>query len=205
MIFLTVFLFFYVKGKVLDVMILDTIISDQEIIDRYSKDRQEAFRLLYCKYSDKLLAVCRRYSADDVLAMDYFHEAMIKINDKLSKFKVREEGSLFRWMSRITVNMIIDTIRKERRFKPGEFFVEGQAQPEPDQALLVPLDTMYDMIRSLTPTRRIVFNLYCIEGESRKEIAKKLGISEDGVSSTLWKARKDLAKMVKDYYKEIGQ
>ena len=177
--------------------------TDKEIIDRYKKDRNDGFRLLYRKYSNKLLAVCQRYSADEGSAMDYLHEAMVKVNDKISSFKVREEGSLLRWMSKITVNMIIDAKRKEGHFHTVDISTEDiQTQAEPDQAIMIPVDEMYKMIGRLSDTRRVVFNLYCLEGHSRKEVAKELGITEDGVSSTLWKARKELSRMVMDYYKK---
>ena len=41
-----------------------------------------------------------------------------------------------------------------------------------------------------------------IDGYSYKEIADLMGISEDGASSMMSKARKDLGKMVKDYLME---
>ena len=57
----------------------------------------------------------------------------------------------------------------------------------------------------LSASKRTVFNMYAIDGYSYKEISDLLGISEDGASSTMSKARKELGRMIKDYLKESGQ
>ena len=201
---MTFFVLTYVIGLNNSKMIHESEMTDREVVERYKKDRQEGFRLLYCKYADKLLAVCRRYSTDDEIAMDYLHEGMIKIYEKLASFRVREEGSLFRWMSRVTINSIIDSIRRDQHSHFKEVTIkEEYSGDEQEEASQVPLETIYDMIGKLTPSRRVVFNLSCIEGRSRKEIAKELGITEAGVSSTLWKARQELSRMVMNYYKKL--
>lgn len=58
------------------------------------------------------------------------------------------------------------------------------------------------MIGRLSVSKRAVFNMSAIDGYSYKEIADLMGISEDGASSMMSKARKDLGKMVKDYLME---
>ena len=50
--------------------------------------------------------------------------------------------------------------------------------------------------------RRTVFNLYCIDGYSHKEIAEMLGISEKGSAGVLAKARKQLKDNIQQYLKE---
>ncbi len=176
--------------------------TDEEIKAIYQKDREEGFRLLYCKYAEKLLAVCRLYSTDEGDAMDSLHESMLKANGKMTTYHCEGEGSLFKWLSRIAVNHMIDRIRKSKRLS----FIDLSStmdypQSEPDEASIIPVEEMYKMIGSLTPARRLVFNLYYIERYSRNEIAERLGITPDGVSATLWKARKDLSKMIVEYYK----
>lgn len=65
----------------------------------------------------------------------------------------------------------------------------------------IPVEEIYKMVGRLSSARRTVFNLSAMEGYSYKEIGEMLGISEDGASSTMSKAKKDLARMVKDYLK----
>ena len=56
-----------------------------------------------------------------------------------------------------------------------------------------------EMIRELPPGYRAVFNLYVIEGKRHKEIAELLGIQEQTSASQLARAKKLLAKRIKEY------
>jgi len=62
-------------------------------------------------------------------------------------------------------------------------------------------EKLRDWIAELPDLRRTVFNLYCIDGYSHKEIGEMLGISETGSSSILAKARKQLKGMINEYLK----
>ena len=60
------------------------------------------------------------------------------------------------------------------------------------------------MVESLPDAKRVIFNLYCIEDYSHKEIAQLLGIKEKTSSSILYKARIMLSEMVNKYLIEAG-
>lgn len=205
---MTVFEYFYVIG-VKDVLMIKNIYpTDLEITEAYRKDKKDGFRLLYHKYYERILSVCKRYSAGKGEAMDFFQEAMIKINDKIDSFKPGEEGSLYGWMSRITVNIIVDELRRRGRWRLVEIDDGSEKDfidPVYDEMGVIPLEEIYKMTRSLSVSKRTVFNMYAIDGYSYKEISDLLGISEDGVSSTMSKARKELGKMIKEYLKVNGQ
>ena len=49
--------------------------------------------------------------------------------------------------------------------------------------------------------RMAVFNLYCIDGYSHKEIGEMLGISEKGSAGILAKAKKQLKEKIAHYLK----
>ncbi|MBR4756955.1 MAG: sigma-70 family RNA polymerase sigma factor [Bacteroidales bacterium] len=182
-----------------------SVAADLEIKERYLTDRKEGFRLLYQKYSDRILAVCRRYSSDSDEALDCFQEAMLDIDRKFRSYEFQGEGSLKRWMTRVTVNKIIDGLRKKARKEVVDFpgGSDNLVEPTPsyEETESVPLEEMYRMIERLSPVKRAVFNMFCIEGYSHKEIGASLGISEKGSSSLLSKARKELAGMVTEYLK----
>ena len=175
--------------------------TDEIILTQYKKDRREGFRLLYQKYSERILSVCRRYSADDGQAMDYFQDVMLRVNDRLRSYRFKGEGSLLLWLSRVTVNMIVDKMREESRIEILDINevggdLEDTSYEDSDK---VPVDEMFKMIDRLSPVKREVFNLHCIDGYSHKEVGTMLGITEDGASSLLSKARKDLSEMIKEY------
>jgi RNA polymerase sigma-70 factor (ECF subfamily) len=182
----------------------DSIVSsDEGILELFRKDRREAFRLLYDEYAGRLFSVCNRYIVDEQLAADLLHETMLKVYDHLSSFKYDGEGSLFRWMSRIAVNMILDKKKwaRRHRLQVSELVWNQIPEPELESDDEIPAEEMRKMIGRLSPIKRAVFNMYCIEGYSHREIGSLLGISENGSSSTLSKAKKELAAMIIDYLK----
>ena len=180
-------------------------LTDLEIVEVYKVDKREGFRLLYRKYSERIFAICRRYSSDREGAMDFFQEAMIKINDKICSVAIKEEGSIYSWMYRVAVNLILDKLRREKKRQKveiREFCETDYTDPLYDDFEGIPVEVLYEMIGRLSVSKRAVFNMYAIDGYSYKEIAELMGISEDGASSMMSKARKDLGKMVKDYLME---
>lgn len=186
-------------------MTIKSVPADLEIKERYLTDRKEGFRLLYGKYSERMLAVCRRYSSDREEALDHFQEAMLRIDRKMGSFEYKGEGSLQRWMTRVAVNMMMDGLRSKKKHQEVDLAdrIEEIADITYEDAEKVPLEEMYAMIGRLAPVKRAVFNMFCMEGYSHREIGKALGISEKGASSILSRARRELSGMVNEYLKEM--
>ena len=143
--------------------------------------------------------------ADTVLDvfMDYFQEAILRINSKInSSYNYNGEGSLFRWMSTVTVNRILDNLRKQNKLKEIRLEDTGIDMSEDviDVPEDIPLEDILKMVEELSPAKRTVFNLF-IDGFSYKEIAQILRITEYGASSTMSKARKELSMKIDEYYR----
>ena len=66
----------------------------------------------------------------------------------------------------------------------------------------LPYDDLKRLIAELPDGYRTVFNLYCIEELSHREIAERLGISEKTSSSQLFRAEALLARRIKEYVKD---
>lgn len=151
-----------------------------------------------------MYTICRRYLGDTEEAEDVCQESLIKVFDKIAKFKYKGKGSLYAWISRIAVNHTLNHIRKNRLCPVSleEVFDEGK-ENIPDlsgeEILRVPNEKLLEMIGQLSETRRTVFNLYCMEKYSHQEIGKMLGISEKGSAGFLAKARKQLREEIQRY------
>ena len=74
-----------------------------------------------------------------------------------------------------------------------------------DAADDIPAQVLMDMVAALPSVRRTVFNMYCIDGFSHKDIAAAIGITEKGSASILAKARTQLRSAVNDYLKGTGR
>lgn len=174
-------------------------IEDLELARLCARGDDKARKEMYTRYAGSLYAICIRYVGDRELARDLMHDSMIRIYDTIGKY--RPTGSLKAWMSRVTVNLVIDHMRKERKFLIVPLEGEQEKIPEPsaDEMRTVPKEELIRMISALPEAKRVIFNLFCIEGYSHKDISKMLGIKEKTSSSLLFKAREQLAGNIKDY------
>ena len=159
---------------------------------------------LYRRYAARLLSLCRRYTRDLEEAEDLLQDAVIQALDKIETYKYTGKGSLYGWMSRIAVNKAVNQIRRQRWrwFSLDMREQDTVADLSAAEMETIPEEKLLEWIAGLPDLRRAVFNLYCIEGCSHKEIGKMLGISEKGSAGVLAKARKQLKEKIRRYLKE---
>ena len=150
--------------------------------------QQELFRLT----GPKMLAFCRRYCKSEDDARDALQEGFIKVFTSLNKY--RGDSAPETWMSRIFINTAIDQYKKGQQYTgmfdslPDELEREEESyndNPFPCTAvdILKVMDTMPEGYR-------IIFNLYCMENFTHKQIAESLGISEGTSKSQYARAKK---------------
>ncbi len=174
--------------------------KEQYIIKLFRRGDASAMDMLYAEYADYLTAVCARYIPDDDELKDVLQESFIKIFSKIGEFNYRGNGSLRAWITRIVINESLLTIRK----KKNSPIINIENEPpdiQDDEPELgnIGEEVLTNMIRQLPDGYRTVFNLFVIEGKSHKEIAKILNIKADSSASQFHKAKKQLAKMIKNY------
>lgn len=182
--------------------------TEQELARLCTAGDREAQGELYAQYASRLYALCYRYVADREEAQDLMHDAMIKAMDSFRSFSYSGDGSLFAWLRRLTVNVVIDRIRQmsKLRLVPIDSVMEPGNTDADDEAIDdIPAQALLDMVAALPSVRRTVFNMYCIDGFSHKDIADAIGITEKGSASILAKARAQLKSQVNDYLKRTGR
>lgn len=179
-------------------------IKDMELAELCARGDDEARKEVYERYAASLYALCIRYVGDRELARDLMHDSMMKIFDTIGKY--RPTGSLKSWVSRVTVNLVIDYLRRSRRFDTVSIEERQERIPEPsnDEMMSVPKAELLRMVERLPDTKRVIFNMFCVEGYSHKDIAAMLGIKEKTSSSLLFKAREQLAGEVRNYLRING-
>lgn len=175
--------------------------SESELLDLAARRDHAAMKAIYDRYVEYLAAACARYVGDENDRKDVLQEAFIKIFTSLDKFEFRGEGSFKAWMVRIAVN---EALRFLKRNMSNSFIeyddklpdVADEPEPEVDG---IPDDVINELILSLPPGYRMVFNLYVFERKSHKEIAKLLGIGESSSASQFSRAKALLSKRIKEY------
>jgi RNA polymerase sigma-70 factor (ECF subfamily) len=180
------------------------MMEEQELAHRCARRDRQAREELFRRYSPRLLALCLRYTRDRSEADDLLQDAFIKVFDRIGRFRWQGGGSLFNWMARVTLNLFFDKARRRRLLRETDIGPLEETLPEPDyeETLQVPPERLQAMIAGLPDRYRTVFQLYCVDHLSHKEIASLLGIQERTSSADLSRAKALLAKQIKQYLHE---
>jgi RNA polymerase sigma-70 factor (ECF subfamily) len=110
------------------------------------------------------------------------------------------------WLRRIVVNEALGILREQKRWNWAELQeIQDQASEWDDQLSELSVAEILQLIASLPPGYRAVFNLAMIEGYSHPEIAQLLNISEGTSKSQLSKARSFLQKKLSNLYRHDYQ
>lgn len=173
---------------------------DKEFLKALQKDCRKAGRRLYDCYSGYVMAICLRYLSDSDVASDALQDTFVKILTRIDSFEYRGEGSLKAWIGKIAANEALIHLKRQPLIFTDHLPDVSEEPEEPDVGK-VPLDVLYRMIGDLPAGYRAVFNLYVFEQQSHHEIARKLNISEGTSASQLLRAKRQLARKIKEYIK----
>ncbi|WP_159950270.1 RNA polymerase sigma factor [Polaribacter septentrionalilitoris] len=173
----------------------------EELIKGCCKNKLSAQAKVYQIFSDKLFAICLKYSRNYQDAEDILQDSFLTIFKKIDTYK--NKGSFEGWLKRITINTALQKYREKTTLEiveevPDEENQENeQAENLKDDAL--DLDVLLNLIQQLPDKYRLVFNLYVLDNYSHKEIAELLNISEGTSKSNLSRARAILKQKVVNY------
>jgi RNA polymerase sigma factor (sigma-70 family) len=170
-------------------------VKELELIQGCIQEDRHCQRAVFDRYAGKMMTVCLRYARHRMEAEDLLQDSFIKIFDNIHRFEGK--GSFEGWIRRIVVNTALKSISKHSFQKEG-IGLENIYESSEDPSVLAQLseEEILKLIQELPDGYRIVFNLYCIEGYSHKEIGETLGIEESTSRSQLVKARNMLQNKV---------
>lgn len=162
---------------------------DKHLLDSCIKGDREAQRVLYDRLASRMFPVCIRYVGDRTLAEDVLQEGFITLFTKLKDYK--GDGSFEGWARRIFVTTALMSLRKKDALKMSEELdaVKGMKADTTSQIQNIGYKELMELVMSLPPGFRTVFNMYAIEGYSHKEIAETLGITETTSRTQFSRAR----------------
>lgn len=175
--------------------------TEERLLQGIRKGERGAQRMLYERFAGYLMAVCLRYLADREAAEDVLQDCFVKILTSVDRFEYRGEGSLKAWMTRVAVNESLTYLQQRGRLIMCDE-IPDEAEEEAPDIDTVPLEQLQRMIEELPSGYRAVFNLYVFEQMSHKEIAASLGIKENSSASQFLRARRMLAKKIKEFIKQ---
>jgi len=182
--------------------------SEKEIVDGCKQGKKKFQDVLYEKYSALLLGVCIRYTKNRMEAEDILHDAFIKIFISIKSFELKNEGSLYSWIKRITVNTALNHLRdnlKHAFTQDIDDFSTANQISETEEKNSYPDIEPHEILKKINEMPngyKVVFNMYVIEKYSHQEIADELGISLSTSKTQLFKAKKHLQEALMKNYKE---
>lgn len=189
--------------------------DDIKLVERAQKGDREAFKELVERYQRKVYGICYGMLKDQEASLDVSQEVFLKVYRYLEKFN--RESSFYTWVYRITVNMCIDYIRKNRRVQRVEYDdqlahdgseVEGNEHINPSQLGIHPdkvygrkelRQKMLEALESLNEKHRTILIMREVDGLSYEEMAEILAISKGTVMSRLFHARRYFQDALKEY------
>lgn len=171
--------------------------TDEELVTGCIEKNPSAQKLLFERFSRKMMGVCLRYAGRAEEAEDMLQNGFIRVFEKIETF--RGSGSLEGWIRRIVVNESLTYLRKNKSMRlnididDAKYAIPGSSHVSEN----INEKDLLKMIQQLPIGFRTVFNMYAIEGYSHKEIAELLEISEGTSKSQYSRARMHLQNMIK--------
>lgn len=152
---------------------------------------------------DKLFRLALRITFDRAEAEDVVQDTMIRVWNKREEWT--QFGSIVAYCLTVAKNLAIDRSQKKEAQN-----VELTPEMEEESEISGPYDQLVNnermsiihrLINELPEKQRLIMQLRDIEGESYKEIAKILNLTEEQVKVNLFRAR----QKVKQRYLEIDE
>lgn len=173
--------------------------SDRDIVKLFSTDQHRALKALHDKYADACYCVALRYLKEKFDAEEAVADAFINAYMHLPKFEFRNDGSLYPWLKKITVNQCLMRLRKKNiqflEFDPT--FVEVA---DVDILQSLAYEDLLNLLSLVPHHYSLVFQLYEIEGYNHSEIAEILGISSGSSKAYLHHAKNQMKKILAENY-----
>ncbi len=177
--------------------------EEHKQIRRAQAGDPRAFETLYHRHKRRVMSICWKMVHNATEAEDLAQQAFLQLFRKIHTY--RGESAFTTWLHRLTVNIVLMSLRTshndpevpfdELGSDEGEIDVQSQFG-EGDSRLHGSLDRVLleRAIQLLPPGYRIVFILHDVEGYEHNEIAEILGCSIGNSKSQLHKARLKLRK-----------
>src|SRR5262249_12792484 len=153
----------------------------------------DAFEALVRRHGPMVLGVCRRVVGHDAEADDAFQATFLVLARKANAIAQRD--LLANWLYGVAFRTALEArsrmLRRHSLEQPFDDFPQFETEAEAERAELLAL--LDSELNRLADKYRVPVVLCELEGRSRREVARQLGIPEGTLSSRLAAARRLLA------------
>ena len=192
--------------------ITKSVNDEAELLARVRNGAPDDFAEVIQQHQALVFSILHRYERDAHLVEDLAQETFVKAWKALGQFDGRAPFS--HWLSRITVHVALDHLRKRKRVHNeigfddlGEEALEwlhndgNEKDVEGNQAR----EILEMALQKLSPEERMVITLQEIEGRSVEEIVRLTGWSNVATRVRAFRARKKLRNTLLKMENESGK
>lgn len=169
--------------------------SDLELVELTKQGDTEAFSELVLRHQQMTYNLAYRFMRDPALAEDMAQEAFLKAFRLLAGF--RGESSFSTWLYRVTCSVCLTELARRKKrgeveLKPVHF---NTAAVHPSDSQDLP-EHIRRCVTKLSDRYAEIVTLYYLNGTSYDEIAETLDIPMGTLKTWMFRARKQLRKIV---------
>ena len=177
------------------------ISNDSQLIKQSLQNNRQAQKLLYEKFSPKMLSLCAYYIKDLQQSEEVMLNGFLKVFTKLKQYS--NKGSFEGWIRKIMVFECISYLRKKNQLVFTDNIEIFEPIIENEVELGIAVEDLHNYIDALPEGCKVIFNMYVIEGYKHAEIAEILNVSIGTTKTQLYRARKALQEMISLKQKKI--
>ena len=188
---------------------------DRRLVARVLEGDRQAYRELVERHQARVFGLAKSLLRNQADAADIAQEAFLRAYGNLHRY--RAEGSFTAWLAKITNNLAIDFLRRQKiqaTCELGDDVADAAAGPAGLLAAQVPADPQTATLRRelgnrlekalgrLPEKHRSILILREIDGLSYQELSEVLGIPVGTVMSRLFHSRAKMQEMLREYLEE---
>jgi RNA polymerase sigma factor (sigma-70 family) len=188
-------------------------LTENDFIEALKTQSQKAYGKLIDDFQQKVFATCISFVPNKEDAEDIAQDVFVEVFNAIHKFK--GNSKLSTWIYRITTNKCLEFIRKKNTKKRFAFLqsITGNDIPLDKSSYFTEInhpgiilenkeksEILFRAINKLPESQRVMFTLSKIDGLSYKEISEITGNSLSSVESVLFRSKKNLQDILKNYY-----
>lgn len=177
----------------------DLSTMESVLVHRLRRSEESAFQDLMRYFGRRIHRTAMRILKEEESAKDALQETLINIHRSIRNF--RGEAQLSTWINRITVNVCLEMIRKNKRHAnrvdedvsdwtnlEDTLFRDPYTQVRQNEIR----ERVVRALDRLSKKHRVVVRMHDLEGFTIKEIAEQIGVAEGTIKSRLFYGREEL-------------
>lgn len=174
---------------------------EAQLMSRVQRQEEGAFSELFQCFRHKIYRTALRILKEEQSAQDALQETFLNIYRAARSF--RGDSTMGTWINRITVNVCLEMIRRNRKHdrRTDEDISENPTLPDnPSNSPFEKAcrrqiqERVQGALSRLGRKHRLVVRMHDLEGYTIREIAEHLGVAEGTVKSRLFYGRESLRR-----------